>query len=180
MTMKRSSTFYILLGCIFLAHLSCGVAYTEEGPLPGKESSTEQSNNEESDGEESSEKGGNQEKRNKEEGNPEEENDKEDNPEEESDKAIVCEKLSLEQCADAGCRVVEATRYEAEFRLCKYPQEPVFCLSAGVVCADALTYARDLKGNTWQFGDSCLPEGWQVFEEKPWDRQAARGEEMCP
>lgn len=86
----------------------------------------------------------------------------------------ACSDLPLDGCTDAGCRVVAAIRYEAS-EGCRYPSEPVACIEAGTGCADALGYATDPDGRTWLFGDLCIPDGWQLFQETQADRDAAEG-----
>ena len=94
--------------------------------------------------------------------------------EKEGEKATGCEALPWGACADAGCRLVSATRYEAD-KGCRHAAQPVLCLPAGVGCADAFTYARDLEGNSWQFADGCIPKAWQTFQAGKSDWAAAQG-----
>lgn len=86
----------------------------------------------------------------------------------------ACNALPLDACAAAGCNVVSATRYEVD-RVCRHPTEPVSCLSADRVCPMAITYARDLEGNTWVFVDGCTGPGWLRFQEDEADWKAAKG-----
>lgn len=87
----------------------------------------------------------------------------------------ACRDVPLDGCADAGCRVLNAIRYDRN-DVCRYPSAAVGCIEAGTGCADAMTYAIDPAGGTWSFGDLCIPDGWQVIRhESQADRDAAEG-----
>ncbi|HEY0839723.1 MAG TPA: hypothetical protein VGD74_06015 [Vulgatibacter sp.] len=97
-----------------------------------------------------------------------------EDPEPEEPEPAPCSGLRLDQCADAGCRVLAGIRYEVSDG-CRYPSEPVACIAAGIGCPDAMGYAIDPDGGTWLFGDLCIPDGWQLFQETQADRDAADG-----
>jgi len=86
----------------------------------------------------------------------------------------TCEGRPLATCADDGCMVLTAVKYDLG-NGCRYPPESVSCAEAGRGCGDALTYATDPAGGTWLFYDTCIPDGWQNFQESQADRDAAEG-----
>lgn len=87
-----------------------------------------------------------------------------------------CSALSLQDCSKTNhCMNVYATKYDVS-QNCRYFSEPHL---AGCIkkqdCDLAVTFAQAPSGETWRFNDSCIPEGWQRFQESEEDRAAADG-----
>jgi len=87
----------------------------------------------------------------------------------------ACRLLAPAPCAaEARCRVLSATRYEAD-KVCRHGPQAVGCMDKELLCPQALTFAKDPSGNTWQFQDGCIPNAWQSFEGGEADHAAAEG-----
>lgn len=72
-----------------------------------------------------------------------------------------CDALSVAACAnDALCSVISAAPIDGA-GMCAQMPVPVGCMPSGRPCGEAISFAADPEGRCWQFGTTCIPEGWQ-------------------
>ena len=79
-----------------------------------------------------------------------------------------CSRLTVEMCSRRKCSAVEARMIDVD-RHCLNELSPVGCAMAERNCDDAIVYAQDDQGQSWQFPNTCVVHGWRTFVSAEFD-----------
>lgn len=75
--------------------------------------------------------------------------------------ATGCRELSPEICSQTPtCQPIIGLRYSSEERCREKQTQAVGCRVAGLICTEAITHAVGPNGETWEFINGCIPDGW--------------------